>query len=208
MNQSQHDELAALFAQRMNFAPGGQAQQVQQQAYVEPISVPQVSEKQDDGPIHYISSHYNHSYHIRQETLSEPSRSPPPAYHETMLSDHMAQTLRENSVDPSALLPNQLHLYANADLDQRLRLLELWRISPPSYSPEDKSTARKTPPTSPQKKPPHANATKPRTRPSTRTSRNHRRALHQFDKPASQPGHLQHACGQPQSRQANPQLTK
>jgi hypothetical protein len=137
MNQSQHDELAALFAQRMNFAPGDQAQQVQQQTYVEPISVSQVSEKQDDAPIHYISSHYNHSYHIRQETLSEPSRSPPPAYHETMLSDHMAQTLRENSIDPSALLPNQLHLYANADLDQRLRLLELWRISPPSYSPEE-----------------------------------------------------------------------
>lgn len=143
MNQSQHDELAALFAQRMNFASGEhQAQQIQQheqpqQAFVEPIPVPQISEKHDDAPIHYISSHYNHSYHIRHDTLSEPSRSPPPPYHETMLTDHMLQTLRANSIDPSSLLPNQLHLYANADLDQRLRLLELWRISPPSYSPEE-----------------------------------------------------------------------
>lgn len=138
MNQSQHDELAALFAQRMNFAPGDQTQQqVQQQTFVEPIPVPQISEKQEETPIHYISSHYNHSYHIRHETLSEPSRSPPPPYHETMLPDHMAQTLRDNSIDPTALLPNQLHLYANADLDQRLRLLELWRISPPSYSHEE-----------------------------------------------------------------------
>ena len=136
MNQADHDELAALFEQRMNFAPGSQPQQAQQQPQplVEPIPVPQVSEKQDDSPIHYISSHYNHSYHIRHETFSEPSRSPPPPYHETMLTDHMAQTLRDHSIDPSALLPNQLHLYANADLDQRLRLLELWRISPPSYS--------------------------------------------------------------------------
>ena len=143
MNQSQHDELAALFAQRMNFASGEyQAQQVQQheqpqQSFVEPIPVPQLSEKHDDAPIHYISSHYNHSYHIRHDTLSEPSQSPPPPYHETMLTDHMLQTLRANSIDPSSLLPNQLHLYANADLDQRLRLLELWRISPPSYSPEE-----------------------------------------------------------------------
>jgi hypothetical protein len=137
MDQSQHDELAALFAQRMNFATGDQAQQIQYQTFVEPVPMLQISEKHEEAPIHYASAHYNHSYHIRHETLSEPSRSPPPPYHETMLTDHMAQTLRENSIDPSALLPNQLHLYANADLDQRLRLLELWRISPPSYSPEE-----------------------------------------------------------------------
>jgi len=139
MDQSQHDELAALFAQRMNFAPGGdhqaqQIQQQQQQTFMEPVAVPQISEKHEETPIHYISSHYNHSYHVRHDTLSEPSRSPPPPYYETMLTTHMAQTFRNHSIDPSTLLPNQLHLYANADLDQRLRLLELWRISPPSYS--------------------------------------------------------------------------
>ena len=143
MNQSQHDELAALFAQRMNFAPAGdyQAQQIQehrqQQTFVGPISVPQIPEKQEEPPIHYISAHYNHSYHIRPDTLSEPSRSPPPTYYDSLITEHMAQTFRNHSIDPSSLLPNQLHLYANADLEQRLRLLELWRISPPSYSPEE-----------------------------------------------------------------------
>jgi hypothetical protein len=139
MNNSQHDELAALFAQRLNFASGDQVQQNQQQEpFIEPVPIPQpqFSEKQHQEPIHYASAHYNHSYHIRHETLSEPSRSPPPAYHETMLPNNMAQTLRDNSIDPASLLPNQLHLFANADLDQRLRLLELWRISPPSYSTE------------------------------------------------------------------------
>jgi hypothetical protein len=139
MNSSQHDELAALFAHRMNFASGDQVQHNQQQdTFIEPVPVPQsqFSEKQHETPIHYASAHYNHSYHIRHETLSEPSRSSPPAYHETMLPNNMAQTLRDNSIDPSSLLPNQLHLFANAELDQRLRLLELWRISPPSYSAE------------------------------------------------------------------------
>lgn len=139
MNSSQHDELAALFAQRLNFASGDQVQQNQQETFIEPVPAtqPQLSEKQHDTPIHYASAHYNHSYHITHETLSEPSRSPPPAYHETMLPNNMAQTLRDHSIDPSTLLPNQLHLFANADLDQRLRLLELWRISPPSYSAEE-----------------------------------------------------------------------
>lgn len=137
MSQAQHDELAALFAQRMTFTSGNQVPQVQQQTFVEPVPEPQMQEKQDESPIHYVSTHYNHSYHIGHETLSEPSRSPPPPYHETMLPDNMAQTLRDNSIDPSALLPNQLHLYFNAELDQRLRLLELWRISPPSYSHEE-----------------------------------------------------------------------
>ncbi|KAM0722075.1 hypothetical protein Q7P37_003001 [Cladosporium fusiforme] len=137
MNQTQHDELAALFAQRMNFATGEQMQQDQPRTFVEPVPVPQFSdEKQSQPTIHYASAHYTHSHHLHDNT-SEPSRSPPPAYHETVLPSHLAETLRQNSIDPSALLPNQLHLYNNADLDQRLRLLELWRISPPSYSQEE-----------------------------------------------------------------------
>jgi len=138
MNQSQHDELAALFAQRMNFTSGEQMQQDQPRTFVEPVAVPQpqFSEKQEQPAIHYASAHYTHSHHLH-DTSSSPSSSPPPPYHETVLPSHLLQTLRQNSIDPSALLPNQLHLYQSADLDQRLRLLELWRISPPSYSPEE-----------------------------------------------------------------------
>ena len=135
MNQAQHDDLAALFAQRMNFAS------VEQQQQQQPIfeSVPQqqqqqqYSEKQAEQPIHFISSHYNHSHHIRSDQSSDASGSPPPPYKEDLVPKAMAQTLCDNSIDPASLLPNQIHLFVNADYGQRLRLLELWRIAPPSY---------------------------------------------------------------------------
>ena len=49
------------------------------------------------------------------------------------MPEGMPEVLRQNSIEPSALLPAQIHLFANADYEQRLRLLELWRIAPPSY---------------------------------------------------------------------------
>lgn len=145
MNQSQHDELAALFAQRMNFSSGDQMQQDHQNAFVEPVPQQQFSEKQEQPTIHYASAHYTHSHHLGHDTTSEPPTSPPPSYREAVLPENIAQTLRDHSIDPSALLPNQLHLYCNADLDQRLRLLELWRISPPSYSLEQHLHATQIP---------------------------------------------------------------
>lgn len=134
MNHAQHDELAALFAQRMNFASSDQNQQIQQQtAAHENVQPMQTSEKQVDEPIHFISSHYAHTAHIRHDNTSESSGSPPPPYRENLMPEAMAQMLRDNSIDPASLLPGQIHLFANADYEQRLRLLELWRISPPSY---------------------------------------------------------------------------
>jgi hypothetical protein len=53
------------------------------------------------------------------------------------MPEAMADLLRQHSIDPSALLPNQIHLFQNADNEQRLRLLELWRIAPPSYPLEE-----------------------------------------------------------------------
>ncbi len=49
----------------------------------------------------------------------------------------MYDVLRQHSIDPSALLPNQIHLFQNADDEQRMRLIELWRIAPPSYPLEE-----------------------------------------------------------------------
>lgn len=53
------------------------------------------------------------------------------------MPEAMAATLRANSIDPSALLPNQIHLFQHAEQEQRERLLELWRIAPPSYPLEE-----------------------------------------------------------------------
>lgn len=134
MNQAQHDDLAALFAQRMNFASVEQQQQQQQPIFESvPQQQQQCSEKQAKQPIHFISSHYSHTHHIRPDQSSDASGSPPPPYREDLVPEAMAQTLRDHSIDPASLLPNQIHLFVTADYEQRLRLLELWRIAPPSY---------------------------------------------------------------------------
>ncbi|KAI9701397.1 MAG: hypothetical protein M1820_006488 [Bogoriella megaspora] len=81
-------------------------------------------------PLTYASTHYTHSAHSAPRAQSEP-RTP------TVERSELFETLTRNSIDPSSLLPSQIHLYANADADQKLRLLELWRIAPPNYNPRD-----------------------------------------------------------------------
>ncbi|KAL9105239.1 MAG: hypothetical protein Q9187_008751, partial [Circinaria calcarea] len=44
------------------------------------------------------------------------------------------EILIQNGINPSLLLPTQLVLFEQAASDQRTRLLELWRISPPDYT--------------------------------------------------------------------------
>lgn len=114
-----------------------QIQQPQQPTLVEQVS--HESEKQggQQQPLPFISTHYTGTAYVRPDTTSEPSRSPPPPYHEALMPEAMYETLRQHSIDPSALLPNQIHLFQNADHEQRLRLLELWRIAPPSYPLEE-----------------------------------------------------------------------
>lgn len=154
MNNAQHDELSQLFSQLSTQQAEALEQQQQQQAQypgqaqaiVEQLSM--IPEKVD-APITFASAHYTGTQHIRAE--SEPSRSPPPPYHEALLlPEAMAESLRQNSIDPSALLPNQIELFVGADYEQRLRLVELWRISPPSY-PLEQHLSGQLSPTSVQK---------------------------------------------------------
>ncbi|KAK3718929.1 hypothetical protein LTR37_004845 [Vermiconidia calcicola] len=141
MNQSQHDELAHLFAQQMQVSQAAQQQRIEQipfQSIVENVPQHSLEKQAEQQPVHFISSHYTGTTHVRPSDItSEPSQSPPPPYNETMMSEGMADILRQNSIDPSALLQNQIHLFQNADYEQRLRLLELWRIAPPSYPLEE-----------------------------------------------------------------------
>ncbi|KAK5122417.1 hypothetical protein LTR85_004001 [Meristemomyces frigidus] len=158
MNHAQHDELAQLFAQNMHLAQS--APQQQQVPVFE--HVPQQEEKEEkEGhqvPLHFVSSHYTQTAHIRPDTTSEHPRSPPPPYNDdSLMPEAMAETLRQNSIDPSALLPNQVQLFANADYEQRLRLLELWRIAPPSY-PLEAHLSNKWQPTSVQREEEEARA--------------------------------------------------
>lgn len=156
MNQTQHDELAQLFASAMQVTPQQAAQQQSQQqeqqrqrppsqqvfpsipTLLEPVPPNRTQSEKESQPIHYISAHYYPSAaHTRPSPTPPPSRSPPPPYHEALMPEIMAATLRANSIDPSALLPNQIHLFQHAEHEQRERLLELWRIAPPSYPLEE-----------------------------------------------------------------------
>jgi hypothetical protein len=114
----QHEELTRLFTAQMSLsqtATQQPAQDVQQQLESAPKQIV------------YASQHYTHSHHVA------PSRPASEALVKTHIepSDLSAILLR-NSIDPVLLFPSQLELFQNADDDQRLRLLELWRISPPA----------------------------------------------------------------------------
>lgn len=72
-----------------------------------------------------ISQHYHHSSHVVPT---------PPAPAQTLTDDHtIAIILSRHGVDPSTLFPSQIELFRSADSSQQMRLVELWRISPPNY---------------------------------------------------------------------------
>jgi hypothetical protein len=124
----QQDELAQLFAANMHLSqnvPQQMSQQQQQQVLQEQV---QQHQQEPEAPkaIVYASSHYTHSHHV----VPARSASEPPVRTHIEMSD-LGSILLRNSIDPSLLFPSQVELFQNADDDQRLRLLELWRISPP-----------------------------------------------------------------------------
>lgn len=124
----QQDELTQLFSTHMSLSQN-MPQQIQQQARQEEPVRQQQQQPREQTPkqIVYASQHYTHTHHVAPaRSVSEPS-----------LKTHidradLARVLLRNSIDPSLLFPSQIDLFQNADDDQRLRLLELWRISPPT----------------------------------------------------------------------------
>jgi hypothetical protein len=72
---------------------------------------PQVSPQ--PAPITYITQHYHHSAHQAPER-------------------QVSDVLEEAGVNASTLLPSQISLFKNADEEQKHRLVELWRIAPPT----------------------------------------------------------------------------
>lgn len=122
----QQDELAQLFAANMHLSQN--APQYIQQQQSEPVQQQQQQQQEQEAPkaIVYASSHYTHSHHV----IPTRSASEPPAKTHIEMSELGAILLR-NSINPELLFPSQVELFQNADDDQRLRLLELWRISPP-----------------------------------------------------------------------------
>ncbi|KAF2441231.1 hypothetical protein P171DRAFT_366977 [Karstenula rhodostoma CBS 690.94] len=123
----QQDELAQLFSAHMRLSQNSHhASQIPQAVPQEQLAQQQ---EQVSQPIIYASQHYTHSHHVApsRQVDQEPAKThiEPSELHAVFL---------RNSIDPSLLFPSQIDLFQNADNDQRLRLLELWRISPPSGS--------------------------------------------------------------------------
>ncbi|KAI4951302.1 hypothetical protein J4E91_004011 [Alternaria rosae] len=121
----QQDELTRLFSANMNLSQSTPQPMQPQMQQEQPV---QQQQQQEEAPkqIVYASQHYTHSYHVPTRSTSEP------ALKTHIESSDLAAILLRNSIDPSLLFPSQIDLFQNADDDQRLRLLELWRISPPS----------------------------------------------------------------------------
>ncbi|KAF2810542.1 uncharacterized protein BDZ99DRAFT_463102 [Mytilinidion resinicola] len=138
----QQEELARLFSNNLTLssspAPPPQYSQVEQppqqqqqepqvqQEHQEPSQqAPTQQQAPAQQPIIYASQHYTHTHHV-VPIVHKPRPIPTP-----LSTPDLVEVLLRNSIDPTLLFPSQVSLFQNADEDQRLRLLELWRISPP-----------------------------------------------------------------------------
>jgi hypothetical protein len=144
-NMQPQEELAALFSRNLTLDP-----MCQPAATPAPAPAPDPSQAAQEEPkIVYISQHYNHSAHLakqqqqQEEAAAAASQPAPRPASEPPHNEHAAveQVLRSHSVDPSALSTAQLQLFRTADTPQQLRLLELWRASPPTSSADNPTLA-------------------------------------------------------------------
>lgn len=101
------DELAEMMVRNMHLG----------RPAIETSNPPTPEVAPQAGPITYISQHYHHSSHLA------------PAGEEMQTST----LLKSVGVNADALLPSQLQLFKNAENEQKERLVELWRIAPPTY---------------------------------------------------------------------------
>lgn len=109
------DDLAALFSRNLSL----------QNTYAAPTSEPS---KIEEPIIYSITQHYHHSAHLVSQQPSRPASEPPQTDQSTV-----GIVLSRHGVDVHSLSPSQLDLFMSADASQQMRLVELWRISPPGY---------------------------------------------------------------------------
>ncbi|KAI0020965.1 hypothetical protein F4780DRAFT_306585 [Xylariomycetidae sp. FL0641] len=125
-NAQTSDELAALFSRNMTFQP----QPVQQPAQEQPQQV----QREPEPIIYSITQHYTHSAHINRQDDPAPAAEPqrPSSEPPQTQQPSCELILIQHGVDPTALSAAQLQLFKTAEDAQKLRLIELWRICPPT----------------------------------------------------------------------------
>lgn len=145
----QQDELSRLFEQSMSFAPApapGPAPAPTPPPKYTPPPQQDAPKRANSEPITYISTHYHHSGHIAPPAtrMASPPLStsgvggPPLSTSPHLDRTELESILTHNGINPSILFPSQLTLFQSADEDQRQRLLELWRIVPPTYAEHER----------------------------------------------------------------------
>ncbi|KLJ11889.1 hypothetical protein EMPG_12982 [Blastomyces silverae] len=139
------DDLATLFARQMSVAaisnpnqnPASPPQSMIP-AVIPPTpdtspSPPSTPSTSIPRPIAYsISQHYHHSAHQLPGTGAWSTTLSATLYAMQQAGISAEEMLFQHSVDPTALFQSQLTLFAQADVDQKSRLIELWQISRPS----------------------------------------------------------------------------
>lgn len=140
-NMQVHDDLAALLSRNLTFNSEG-VQTSSQTAHGKALATDRQASTQ---PVAYsISQHYHHSAHTANPQpdaagllhLTRPSSEP--SQSDTLSSEHI---LRLHGIDSSSLTPSQIQLFRVADAPQRMRLLELWSICPPTRGDDIPSLA-------------------------------------------------------------------
>ncbi|PGH01298.1 hypothetical protein GX51_05353 [Blastomyces parvus] len=139
------DDLATLFARQMSV--GGISNPNQNPASPPQSMVPAVLPPTPDmspsppstpstsiprSIVYNISQHYHHSAHQLPGTGAWSTTLSATLHAMQQAGIPAEQMLSQHNVDPTALFPSQLTLFAQADLDQKSRLIELWQISRPS----------------------------------------------------------------------------
>ncbi|KAI1437625.1 hypothetical protein GGR50DRAFT_50413 [Xylaria sp. CBS 124048] len=135
LNMTPGDELATLFSRNMTFAQPQPTQHASPEQF-----------EFETEPIKYsITQHYHHSAHIVNQ---EEAAAAAAEDEDTPVLDAAAQrassvppqttqvsveyVLRNNGIDPAGLSLQQMQLFKTADEAQQIRLLELWKIYPPT----------------------------------------------------------------------------
>ncbi|UNI14924.1 hypothetical protein JDV02_001502 [Purpureocillium takamizusanense] len=146
--QQVHEDLASLFSRNLTLNPELRAAAAKDSSRQEPEPALPV---QSPPIVYSISQHYHHSAHVAKPVAAEqaaehqstssvlaerPSSEPPQGR-----ADSFEMILRRFGIDVASLTPAQVQLFRIADEPQKLRLIELWKICPPSRAEDIHSLA-------------------------------------------------------------------
>ncbi|KAI2626344.1 hypothetical protein GGS21DRAFT_270070 [Xylaria nigripes] len=134
-NMQSAEDLATLFSRHMTLQ---QPRPVLQAHQEQPSQ--QLSESEPE-PIKYsISQHYHHSTHVVHQVTPTFEAQRPSSVPPQTTQPSVEQVLTSHGISPNGLSPQQFELFKTADTPQQRRLLELWKIYPPTNSQQTNQT--------------------------------------------------------------------